>query len=480
MHASVILEFLLFWGGRITEYWGLVTFLPQLVKRAGLHLEDQHLSSEQRNYRCMLKMTDHENTWRSKESWRRLFWVVFLLDHFASILSGTRSSFECVDVRRLLPCDGQQWQDNKMVHTREFIQATVAVQVQITPDDNIGGFAYLIEATEILALVTKFVNSADRDKTATNDPRGFLREFLSLDLILVNWKSRLPTRYQHASTDTNGYMDHNITLAHLTHNTSGILLYQSARGLVKMFPSSSNVQQSPVAGHLTLVKQAATEIGMICSRFLLHRRYIVSPQFCFCQFIAARALLAYSSWTSEPLDDTYETILASLSESSKRWAASGTRSEETCDMTREPVVLDNLASQQLARLRIDARNPQDIDLASPWTCLQLDTDTRRSAPIAGPRMPPWEQSSAETNQNSSRAGQASLAETTMSLPTASVSLAPFMTPMDTDQRTSALLSSMQCEEWGDRIFSWKDCNSFLIPNDDLQVITGDVPEFNSL
>ncbi|KAI8716207.1 Zn(2)-C6 fungal-type domain-containing protein [Fusarium sp. LHS14.1] len=453
LHACTIIQFLLLGDGRMTSYWGLVTMLPQVALRAGLHLEDQHLSPEQLEYRRLMSLVVDNSSWRSRESTRRLFWVLFLLEQFAALLSGTKSSFDPNMVRRLLPCDGQLWLENRQVQTREFIQANVAAQVQITPDPSIGGLAYLIEATEILTMVNSFARTTTRAKTPFQDPRGFLREFLNLDLVLANWKSRLPARYQHASPDKNGYIDHNMTLAHLTHNTSGILLYQAPRAFCRPQPpvgsnSQDSSSQSTLMAHVALVTQAAKEIGKICTRFLLHRRYLVSGQFSFCQFIAARALLAYSSWLMEPVDDDFETILTSLAESSKRWNSS--QHNDNSELHQEPAQAVDFAAQLLSRLKIDAQKPEAIDLTASWTTLsaemegvgqpQKDTSTDRGSVVE------WRGQQGHDNDT------ADDGLLPMSLSTSTLDL---MTPLDVDGSLSMLASS-QIETLDDRIFSWRD------------------------
>ncbi|RSL48531.1 hypothetical protein CEP54_012885 [Fusarium duplospermum] len=462
LHACTIIQFLLLGDGRMTSYWGLVTMLPQVALHAGLHLEDHHLSLEQREYRRLMSLVVDNSSWRSRESTRRLFWVLFLLEQFAALLSGSKSSFDPNMIRRQLPCDGQLWVENRQVQTREFIQANVAAQIQITPDPNIGGLAYLIEATEILTMVSSFARTVAKAKTPFQDPRGLLREFLNLDLILANWKSRLPARYQHASPDKNGYIDHNMTLAHLTHNTSGILLYQAPRAFCRPQPSVGSQDgsgQSTLMAHVALVKQAAKEIAKICTRFLLQRRYLVSGQFSFCQFIAARALLAYSSWLMEPVDDDFETILASLAESSKRW--NPYQQNDNSELHQEPPQATDFAAQLLSRLKIDARRPEAIDLMASWTTLSAEMEgvgqLQKDAPTE-------RGSSAEWRRQQGHENDASLSTTAndgllpMSLSTSTLDL---MTNLDVDGGLS-MLNSSQIETLDDRIFSWRDYNELPV------------------
>lgn len=464
IRITLIQQFLLFGKNHITDYWGLITYPPQVALRAGLHLEDHHLTTEHREFRRLVKLDHIDQSWVGGESQRRLFWTLFLQDQFAAIFSGTRPSFDAAKIRRLLPCEGQRWQDDQPVQTREFVQASVAVQIQMFPESNIGGFAYLIEATEILTMISGFASQAKDISVLNQDARSFLQNFLNLDLVLTSWKAKLPPRYHRASYDENGYMDHNITLAHMTHNTSGILLYQSPRAACQLDPTGNHLRSS-LMPQARLVKQAAKEIEKICTRFLLHRRYLVSPQFIFCQFIAARALLAYSSWMMEPLDDDFETLHNSLAESAKRWDGIRSSHERNDDVS----ALDNLASKLYMRLTTDMRNTDAIDLTTPCVFLLRESCKGSPAPgsvsagVSAPMPPPLPinsfQREADKSSQETTSGSATV--------TPSLSLHPLFGEVDEFDRAMAVLNSTEPAGLDIRIFSWHDSPEFGAPQREL-------------
>jgi hypothetical protein len=431
--ASLILEFLLFGKGAIDDFWGMVIHLPQLAQRAGLHLEDYHLLNEHREFRQMIKLDDGDQSWAGKETTRRLFWSLFLQDHFAAVVSGTRPNFDARAIRRLLPCDGQRWQDDQPVHTREFVPASVAIQGQVFADTCIGGLAYLIEATDIHSMVTAFICGM-RDSQASKDVRVCLQEFLNLDLIMTSWKTRLPPRYQQASYDENGYMDHNVTLAHLTHNTSGIMLYQWSHAVSCMTTAGANLHPT-LLSQTFLIKQAAKEISKICNRFLLHRHYLMSPQFSYCQFLAARALLAYANWMMEPVDEDYESLCSSLAESARRWDGVATGSKGDLDVTSR----GNFASMLRSRLAMDAKKPDAIDLAASAIHLLREME--------------W--TNLETEVTAEAPAEAELAAVT-GTGAATGTTQTFMGSVDDFNRAMSLLVTTQRGSLDTRIFSWQD------------------------
>lgn len=107
----------------------------------------------------------------------------------------------------------------------------------------------------------------------------------------TSWKMFLPQRWKDSniSRDVSFVsMDPNLTVAHLNHNASMILLHQHIAyppvdwsGIVKL-PSSCSAETCQLA---------AVEIASIAKKFLKHTAGIVTSQFPFCAFIAARVLL---------------------------------------------------------------------------------------------------------------------------------------------------------------------------------------------
>ena len=113
-------------------------------------------------------------------------------------------------------------------------------------------------------------------------------------LTMLSWKMFLPQKWKdsNVSRDTALInMDPNLTLAHITHNTSMILLHQHIAyppsdwdGLVKL-PSSCSADTC---------QSAATETASIGQKYLKHTEIgILSSQFALCTFVAARILLGY-------------------------------------------------------------------------------------------------------------------------------------------------------------------------------------------
>lgn len=139
-------------------------------------------------------------SWREAEERRRLFWTVFLMDRFCSVSTGWNVSLTTADVKRRLPCEGALWQRENEVLTPYFgisdseskgtpqAQAHSMLLDRHDPkEESIGGFAYCIEATESLALVSNFFVHQPLDVRNVEETQLWLMRFKELDLRLVQY-----------------------------------------------------------------------------------------------------------------------------------------------------------------------------------------------------------------------------------------------------------------------------------------------------
>lgn len=88
-------------------------------------------------------------------------------------------------------------------------------------------------------------------------------------------------------------MDPNLTLAHITHNTSMILLHQQ---IAYPAPQWTGIVRMPSAHSAETCQIAAAETATITHKYLKHapENSPVNSQFAFCVFLSARALLGKS------------------------------------------------------------------------------------------------------------------------------------------------------------------------------------------
>jgi Fungal specific transcription factor domain len=134
-------------------------------------------------------------SWIEREERRRVFWNVFLMDRFCSIATGWNFSLTSADVRRRLPCEGALWEEGKplttptpyfgVADTSSGGATLPSRRPELEDQASIGGFAYCIEASESLSLVTSFFLRHAVNVSNVQEVQMWLMRFKELDLRLV-------------------------------------------------------------------------------------------------------------------------------------------------------------------------------------------------------------------------------------------------------------------------------------------------------
>ncbi|KAJ4855633.1 fungal specific transcription factor domain-containing protein [Trichoderma breve] len=344
--ALVIIAFDYMGSGHVQRAWPIIASLTRVVDYLQLTVEPDEDSPKQPLLRS-LTVLEKPLDWTDSEARRRLFWSVFLLDRICSVTTGWHTSLTSDDVHRRLPCGGAMWARAEPVSTPYFgiwdkstakignsisSAPTIYVSPKVAIDhpspgsngdvdvSKLGAFAYCIEATENLSQVTSFflqqsVNFGNRDEV-----KNWLTRFKELDLRLVHWKMFLPKQWQDSNVSRDVLilkLDPNLTLAHVSHNTSMILLHQHIA-----YPPArwKNVVKLPSSCSAETCHLAAVETSSIVQKYLRFMGGIVNAQFAFCAFVAARILLIHwHSSETHTLETEFFNLLQSLKDMSDKW-----------------------------------------------------------------------------------------------------------------------------------------------------------------
>lgn len=107
-----------------------------------------------------------------------------------------------------------------------------------------------------------------------------------------SWKMFLPQKWKDTNISRDSAlvnMDPNLTLAHITHNTSMILLHQH---IAYPPPQLTQMIELPSSCSAETCRLAAVETASISQKYLKHTKFgVVNSQFALCAFVAARILL---------------------------------------------------------------------------------------------------------------------------------------------------------------------------------------------
>ena len=350
--------------------------------------------------------------WTEVEERRRVFWTVFNLDRLCSVMTGWNTSLTSDDVCRRLPCDGIKWRKEDEVTTPYFgiwdksagrIGNLLMVfptnyppkpdQMPQTPSDastspdvqqggqedmsTVGAFAYAVEATESLSRVTTYFLQQRVDMRDQRDITSWLTRFKELDLRLVHWKMLLPQKWKvDPLQHQNARMDPNLTLAHVTHNASMILLHQ----LIAFPPQEWTFRHRlPSVCSADTCYSAAVEIATIAENYLRTAPPLmpVSSQFSFCIYIAARVLLlGYRDAKGGEFAPQFWSLMKILDVMANRWAGPTHKDGRT--------TTPNLAQKYINRLELMVtRLTQNPEYSIPVTGYTREIDHSHETPTRG-------------------------------------------------------------------------------------------------
>ncbi|KAJ5652709.1 fungal-specific transcription factor domain-containing protein [Penicillium longicatenatum] len=449
LQALTIIAFDDIGNGNTSRAWSIVGSLTRTVEYLRLSVEDEDHHT-QRLLKPLLSLPPSQK-WVEEEERRRVFWTIFNLDRFCSVATGWNTSLTADDVHRRLPADGGLWHREEQVKTPFFgiwnrseakIGNSIAflpTQYSNVPDSpdspgsatqngspssisrgtmqpdmsTVGAFAYCIEATESLSRVTTFflqqkINFHDRREVSS-----WLTRFKELDLRLVHWKMFLPQKWRDSNISlqpTLIHMDPNLTLAHVTHNTSMILLHQRMA-----YPPAewANIVRLPSACSAETCQNAAIEIQNMTAKYLSNTDESdpIANQFVFCVFVAARVLLVHWRYYGSSLPQELWYLINSLDEMARRWLGStihgrclaSTYADRLRDLHRHCVSAPNFSVDVLGYSTIVSNHAPSIasttSAQSPSNCRRertqethnsIATDPLSSAGLVSSHpLPPW-------------------------------------------------------------------------------------------
>ncbi|GAW27092.1 putative C6 transcription factor [Rosellinia necatrix] len=336
--------------------------------------------------------------WTEVESRRRVFWNIFLMDRFCSIATGWNISLKSEEIKRRLPYEGKLWNkaepllnktpflgvSNMSTETSESILGTSSGEDSM---ELLGGFAYCVEATENLSLVTSFFLMQGLNTTNMQAAQHWLLRFKKLDLRLIQWKLFLPERWKEAcALNEDGIMDPNLTLAHITHNTAVVLLHQCIAYPATSFQTMPMKLPSISSAETCLA--AAKEVAIIAENFLEGGDFLTNPQFSFCLFICGRLFLAHSGYYKVDLSPSFDSLTRSLQEISRRWTGPRALDISSASNLASKFTQRLLKARALGATALDIRQsaiPGDATQTTrPTTPQPVHVTQGDSSPLNGP------------------------------------------------------------------------------------------------
>ena len=180
--------------------WNLLALITRGVVQLGLAVEATSASVAPLYpsiYTLRAMVLPEPKSFIEDESRRRLFWMVYLLDRYATISTAFEFALDDKEIDRKLPCRDDLFARNQPVDTRWF-QTEERTDYSMDKPDNLGSFSHYIEVIGILSQIHRFLKKPV-DIGALSDVEQWQQEYRQLDGRLKAWKFSLSSEYGNMS-----------------------------------------------------------------------------------------------------------------------------------------------------------------------------------------------------------------------------------------------------------------------------------------
>lgn len=201
LQALVILALDIMGSEHGPEAWSIRSLITSSVSQLELTTEITTLPPLKELHRliCTVRcvILPKPRGWIENECRRRLFWMVYLLDRYTSIVTAFDFKLDEADIGRRLPCDDQYFEDNLDVETRFFELGHTGPY----NNNNLGSFSFYVDTVHIVSLVHQFL----RQPLEITTPEGnyeWRSGYFGLNKFLNDWLTDVPAVYGLASIIT--------------------------------------------------------------------------------------------------------------------------------------------------------------------------------------------------------------------------------------------------------------------------------------
>jgi hypothetical protein len=329
LQALVILALDLCGSSNGPPGWNIMALITRAVVQLGLAVESNSFSvapSYSSIYTLRAMILPEPRDFIEEESRRRLFWMVYLLDRYATIATAFDFGIDDNEIDRTLPCRDDLWIKNQEVETRWFRAddtkpgslCGAASEHEVDKPENLGAFSYYIEILGILSKIHKFLKQPV-DISALSDVETWQMRYKELDNTLAAWKFGLPGEYgnmaklfQPASAKT---LNCGWVMLHATYHTAVIRLHSSAAYPTTRSPIFTPSYSASQRCHAAVENISALAEFVVANGLLAK----LGPPFAFTLWVAARVLLVHGSTVERKLSPQIGAFVETLREMGRYW-----------------------------------------------------------------------------------------------------------------------------------------------------------------
>jgi hypothetical protein len=305
-----------------TESWNILTLMSRNILQLGLGVgkgvSDESFGALQ------AYMLPRPGSWIEDEEERRLVWMVYVLDRYATVATTCNFLLDEKELNRPLPCRYDLFSKNEPVETRSFRWPERSETIVDRPE-NLGSFSYHCEVLRILSRIHRFLQKPI-DVSSPTDVEQWQSSYQQLDQELKAWLSNLPQSYdkisQRCHSDPTSKISNWIVL-HAAIVTSVIRLHSPAAYPTvhsNIFTASNSAVQRCLEAMQSLrqIAQDVVETDMI---------NLLGPPFVFSLWVSARLLLVHASATDVELDPNISFFISILARIGQYWGVAKSHAE---------------------------------------------------------------------------------------------------------------------------------------------------------
>ncbi|KAK5996797.1 hypothetical protein PT974_02140 [Cladobotryum mycophilum] len=306
--------------------WNLLSLLTQNVRQLGLCDESSvYLSVDSENVphtgSIRRVAAGRPESWIEDEGRRRLCWMVYLLDRYATVAT-TNFDFMLEDskMQRVLPCSYDLFSRDVPVETRSWVSTSPqygTTDFVTNKPENLGSFSYHCEILRILSKVHEFLK-APLDISSNADVNNWRNTYRSLNSALDGWLSSLPSDYSKISAlchSDPGSRVANWFMLHGAYVTAVVRLHSSAA-----YPTVRSNLFLPSYYAMQRCLSAVQSLGDI-ARDVFEASGLdnLGPPFVFSLWVAARLLLVHAAAIGVPVDPKIDFFIEILAHIGQYW-----------------------------------------------------------------------------------------------------------------------------------------------------------------
>ncbi|KAG5984652.1 hypothetical protein E4U55_003873 [Claviceps digitariae] len=325
LQALVILALDLVGSSNGPPGWNILALITRSVVQLGLAVESNSFSVSPNYtsiYTLRAMILPEPKDFIEDEARRRLFWMIYILDRYATIATAFEFALADKDIDRTLPCRDDLWMQNQRVDTKWFKTREHHGDLpvpEICQPANLGALAYYVEILGILSKIHIFLKQPV-DISAPRDVEHWQLRYKEMDSLLTSWRYGLPLDIGNMSklfgpSSSSRNINCILVMLHATYHTAVIRLHSSAA-----YPTTRSSIFTPSYSASQRCHGAVEEIAAL-GQFVVQNGLLtkLGPPFAWTLWVSARLLLVHGSTVEHKLSPQIGFFVDTLHEIGRYW-----------------------------------------------------------------------------------------------------------------------------------------------------------------